>query len=72
LTGKTLLAFPTTSVTFPQGNDTVIWGKMMARKDLTKAIAYFRTSSETNVGQDKDSLKRQREAVAKFAKVAGY
>jgi DNA invertase Pin-like site-specific DNA recombinase len=44
----------------------------MSRKDLTKAIAYFRTSSETNVGQDKDSLKRQREAVAKFAKAAGY
>lgn len=44
----------------------------MARKDLTKAIAYFRTSSETNVGQDKDSLKRQREAVAKYAMGAGY
>jgi DNA invertase Pin-like site-specific DNA recombinase len=44
----------------------------MSRKDLTKAIAYFRTSSETNVGADKDTLKRQREAVAKYAKIGGY
>ncbi len=44
----------------------------MSSKSLTKAIAYFRTSSETNVGQDKDSVKRQREAVTKFAKAAGY
>jgi DNA invertase Pin-like site-specific DNA recombinase len=44
----------------------------MSRKDLTKAVAYFRTSSATNVGDDKDTLKRQREAVAKFAKVAGF
>ena len=45
---------------------------MMARKDLTKAIAYFRTSSETNVGADKDTLQRQRQAVAKYAQSAGY
>ena len=44
----------------------------MARKDLTKAIAYFRTSSATNVGEDKDTLNRQRAAVEAFAKVAGY
>lgn len=44
----------------------------MARKDLTKAVAYFRTSSDTNVGADKDTLKRQREAVTKYAKRAGY
>jgi DNA invertase Pin-like site-specific DNA recombinase len=44
----------------------------MSRKDLTKAIAYFRTSSETNVGQDKDSVKRQREAVSRYAKSAGF
>jgi DNA invertase Pin-like site-specific DNA recombinase len=30
------------------------------------ACAYFRTSSATNVGQDKDSLKRQQEAVRSF------
>jgi DNA invertase Pin-like site-specific DNA recombinase len=44
----------------------------MSRKEMAKAIAYFRTSSETNVGQDKDTLKRQREAVTKHAKAAGY
>lgn len=44
----------------------------MSNKGLTKAIAYFRTSSATNVGEGKDTLKRQREAVAKFAKAAGY
>jgi DNA invertase Pin-like site-specific DNA recombinase len=42
------------------------------RKDLLKAIAYFRISSDTNVGENKDSLKRQRAAVAKYAKAAGY
>ena len=44
----------------------------MSRKDLTKAIAYFRTSSETNVGADKDSLKRQREAIERYARAAGF
>ncbi len=31
------------------------------------AVAYFRTSSATNVGQDKDSLGRQERAVREFA-----
>ncbi len=44
----------------------------MSRKDLVKSVAYFRTSSDTNVGEDKDTLKRQREAVTKYAKGAGY
>jgi DNA invertase Pin-like site-specific DNA recombinase len=44
----------------------------MSRKELAKAVAYFRTSSMTNVGDDKDTLKRQREAVTAFAKNAGY
>ena len=36
---------------------------------MTKyAVAYYRTSSATNVGADKDSLKRQKEAVANYAK----
>jgi DNA invertase Pin-like site-specific DNA recombinase len=39
---------------------------------MTKAVAYFRTSSATNVGADKDSLKRQRQAVEAFAKRSGY
>ena len=37
-----------------------------------KAIAYFRTSSDTNVGADKDSTQRQRSSVVKYAKAAGY
>jgi DNA invertase Pin-like site-specific DNA recombinase len=44
----------------------------MARRELIKAVAYFRTSSLTNVGADTDTLKRQRSAVEGFAKRAGY
>src|SRR5215467_2994670 len=44
----------------------------MSRKNRTPAIAYLRTSSATNVGADKDSDKRQREAIEAFAKRAGY
>lgn len=44
----------------------------MSTKELIKAVAYFRTSSLANVGPDKDSEKRQREAVTKFANSAGY
>jgi DNA invertase Pin-like site-specific DNA recombinase len=36
------------------------------------AVAYLRTSSATNVGGDKDSDKRQREAIQAFAKRAGF
>jgi hypothetical protein len=32
----------------------------------------LRTSSSANVGADKDSDKRQRQAIATFAKHAGY
>jgi DNA invertase Pin-like site-specific DNA recombinase len=44
----------------------------MARKDLSKAVAYLRTSSAANTGVDKDSEKRQRAAIEAFAKAAGY
>jgi DNA invertase Pin-like site-specific DNA recombinase len=37
----------------------------------SKAVAYFRTSSAANVGTDKDSEQRQREAVTAYAKSAG-
>jgi len=43
----------------------------MSRKKI-EAIAYLRTSSAANVGGDKDSDKRQRVAIAAFAKAAGY
>ena len=35
------------------------------------AVAYYRTSSATNVGSDKDSLKRQGDAVHSYAKANG-
>ena len=42
----------------------------MARYKL-QAVAYLRTSSAANVGADKDSDKRQRQAIAAYAKQAG-
>lgn len=44
----------------------------MSNKELTKAIAYLRTSSAANVGEGKDTQKRQRAAIAAYAKAAGY
>jgi DNA invertase Pin-like site-specific DNA recombinase len=44
----------------------------VAIKAMAKAVAYFRTSSATNVGADKDSLRRQQAAVKDYAKAAGY
>jgi DNA invertase Pin-like site-specific DNA recombinase len=44
----------------------------MATKEKIKAVAYLRTSSATNVGTDKDSEKRQRQAIEAYAKSAGY
>ena len=37
-----------------------------------KAVAYLRTSSAANVGQDKDSERRQRKAIAAYAKAAKF
>jgi len=41
------------------------------RNSTRTAVAYYRTSSAANVGPDKDSLARQREAVAAYAKAHG-
>jgi DNA invertase Pin-like site-specific DNA recombinase len=41
-------------------------------RGLVPAVAYLRTSSAANVGADKDSERRQREAIQAFAKRAGY
>ena len=38
---------------------------------MNTAVAYYRTSSATNVGEDKDSQKRQRDAVAAYAEGRG-
>src|SRR5215212_3276277 len=40
--------------------------------EVAQAVAYLRTSSAANVGADKDSDKRQRDAIAAFAKRAGF
>ena len=39
---------------------------------MKPAFAYLRTSSNTNVGTDKDSDKRQRQAIHQYAKRSGY
>jgi DNA invertase Pin-like site-specific DNA recombinase len=39
---------------------------------MRKAVAYLRTSSAANVGSDKDSAQRQREAIAAYAKGANF
>lgn len=46
----------------------------MARtnKSRVPALAYLRTSSAANVGNDRDSEKRQRQAIEAFAKHAGF
>lgn len=44
----------------------------MSSKALKQAVAYLRTSSAANVGADKDSERRQGEAVQVFARSAGY
>jgi DNA invertase Pin-like site-specific DNA recombinase len=36
-----------------------------------KAVGYYRTSSAANVGEDKDSLRRQQEAVHQYARARG-
>jgi DNA invertase Pin-like site-specific DNA recombinase len=45
---------------------------VLATKAKIPAIAYLRTSSAANVGGDKDSDRRQREAIAAFARRSGY
>ena len=42
--------------------------KKPRRRSQKPAVAYFRTSSATNAGPNKDSLKRQRDAVHQYAK----
>src|SRR3954447_9955528 len=46
-------------------------GAKAARNSGRTAVAYYRTSSAANVGADKDSVQRQRDAVAAYAKAHG-
>ena len=41
-------------------------------KNKVEAVAYLRTSSAANVGEDRDSESRQRKAIAVYAKRAGF
>ncbi len=45
---------------------------MAIKNGRTKAVAYLRTSSAANVGADKDSEKRQRQAITAYAKSARF
>jgi DNA invertase Pin-like site-specific DNA recombinase len=45
---------------------------MRTNGKLTEAVAYLRTSSSANIGPDKDSDKRQRAAIERFAKGARF
>lgn len=45
----------------------------MGNLDKTaQAVAYYRTTSATNVGLDKDSTSRQTESVHAYARLLGY
>lgn len=46
--------------------------KRTTRNSKIGAVGYLRTSSAANVGADKDSDKRQRSAITRFAKAAGF
>lgn len=45
---------------------------MGRKRNLVQAVGYVRTSSAANVGEGKDSGPRQRRAITRFAKAAGY
>ena len=45
---------------------------MGSNRKRPEAVAYMRTSSAANTGPDRDSDKRQRAAIAAFAKARGY
>src|SRR3954470_559703 len=46
-------------------------GAKAARNSGRTAVAYFRTSSAANVGADKDTVRRQRDAVTAYAEAHG-
>jgi DNA invertase Pin-like site-specific DNA recombinase len=46
--------------------------KAMSELEKRQRIGYTRTSSATNIGDDKDSVPRQRKAIQAYANKAGY
>jgi DNA invertase Pin-like site-specific DNA recombinase len=57
---------------FLQNKERILDKAMAHKGKRIEAVAYMRTSSATNVGDDKDSERRQRLAIEGFAKAAGY
>jgi DNA invertase Pin-like site-specific DNA recombinase len=45
---------------------------MPRKRNLVQSLGYIRTSSASNIGHDKDSERRQRIAIERFAKQAGF
>src|ERR1700745_3423437 len=45
---------------------------MTRKRNLVQAVGYLRTSSAANIGRDKDSERRQRLAIERLARAAGY
>jgi hypothetical protein len=45
---------------------------MSRKRKLVETVGYVRATSATNVGPDKDSERRQRLAIERYAKAAGY
>jgi DNA invertase Pin-like site-specific DNA recombinase len=45
---------------------------LVRKEKRIEAVAYMRTSSAANVGEGKDSERRQRAAIAGYARAAGY
>jgi DNA invertase Pin-like site-specific DNA recombinase len=45
---------------------------MGRKRNLVHALGYVRTSSAANIGRDKDSEPRQRRAIERFARQAGF
>jgi len=56
---------------FPAGIGTEAAQKPMSNRPLRAAMSGFRISRLSNVGEDEDSAKRHRQAVASFTRVAG-
>ncbi|WP_353843412.1 recombinase family protein [Mesorhizobium sp.] len=64
--------FPRQNLSNAEANDINYGRQTMDSKALRQAVAYLRTSSAANVGADKDSERRQCEAIEAFARSAGF
>ena len=67
-----LIISPPRCTVFLYITDTAMAKVMANKRNPVQAIGYLRTSSAANVGTDKDSERRQRAAIQRFAKAAGF